>query len=121
MVSRSIVKSFGFALSGFSYALKSQRNFRIQTIIAIATVSLASMVNFSIIEWIILLLVICSVLCAELLNTTLESVVDLVSGDKISEKARFAKDVSATVVLLTAVFAVIIGLILFIPHLLEFL
>ena len=120
IVARKLAKSFGFAFSGYLYALKTQRNFRIQTVFGLATAALAFLLNFSRFEWIILLLVICLVLTAELVNTTLESVVDLTSNGEISKKAKLAKDVSATVVLLTTVFATFVGLLLFIPKLLQF-
>jgi len=120
-MARNLAKSFSFALNGYSYALKTQRNFRIQTVLGITTAILAFFFNFSRFEWMILLLVICFVLTSELVNTTLEAVVDLTTNGEISQKAKFAKDVSATVVLLTAVFAVFTGLLLFIPHLLQFI
>lgn len=119
-MARKLVKSFGFAVSGYSYALRTQRNFRIQTVIGIATLVLAFLLDFSGFEWMILLLVICFVLTAELVNTTLEAIVDLTTNGEIHHTAKYAKDVSATVVLITAVFAILVGLLLFIPHLLEF-
>ena len=119
-MARRLIKSFEFAIDGYYYALRTQRNFRIQTVIGLTTIVFAFLFNFSHFEWMILLLVICIVLTAELVNTSFESIVDLHTNGEISQKAKFAKDVSATIVLLTAFFATLVGFILFIPHLLPF-
>ena len=65
----------------------------------------------------ILIITIAIVLAAELLNTVVEIVVDLAVKERLLPDAKLAKDVSAAAVLLIAIFSVIVGLILFIPHL----
>jgi len=111
-------KSFRFAFEGLAYAFKSQRNFKVQLILGFFAVILALSFGFNRVEWLFLLFSICLVLSAELANTVIEIVVDLVM-DKIHPKAKLAKDLSAGVVLLISVFVLIIGCLLFLPHVLS--
>ena len=69
-------------------------------------------------DWLILVLTIAMVWMAECFNTALEQVVDLVSPD-IHPLARQAKDVAAAAVLISAIFSLIVGLIIFLPPLLD--
>ncbi len=108
-------RSFKYALEGLSYALKSQLNFKIQLIIGLITVLVAAVLGFSYYDWIILLILICLVLSAELTNTVLEKVTDIVQPE-IHPEVKIAKDLAAGIVLLIAVFSVIIGILLFYPH-----
>jgi diacylglycerol kinase len=67
-------------------------------------------------EWLDLVLVISLVLILELVNTVIETIIDIVNPD-ISERVKIAKDVAAATVLLASVGSVIIGALLFIPKL----
>lgn len=109
-------KSFKFAFEGILHALRTQQNFRIQIAIGLLTILAAASFGFSRLEWLVLLIVICLVLSAELANTVMEVVVDLAKPD-FHPKAKIAKDLSAGVVLFVSAFAVLIGLILYYPHL----
>ena len=109
--------SFRYAFSGLSHAFSSQKNFQIQIVIGIVILALAWVLEFSRIEWLILIITIALVLAAELLNTVVEVVIDLAVKEKLLPDAKIAKDVSAAAVLLIAVFSVVVGLILFVPHL----
>lgn len=111
------LESFRFAFSGLSHAITSQKNFQIQIVIGIIGLVLAWYFELSRWEWLILILTIGLVLASELINTVVEVVVDLAVKEKLIPDAKLAKDVSAAVVLLASLFALIIGLILFIPHL----
>lgn len=113
-------KSFRFAFEGLAYALKTQRNFRLQLVLGLWTIILAISFGFNQTEWLFLIFSICLVLSAELANTVVEVVVDLVT-DKIHPKAKLAKDLSAGIVLLISIFVLIIGLLLFLPHVLNLL
>ncbi len=77
----------------------------------------AWILEFNRIEWLILVITIALVLTAELLNTVVEVVVDLAVSEKLLPDAKLAKDVSAAAVLLLSALAVVVGLILFVPHL----
>ena len=67
-------------------------------------------------EWVAILLAIFLVLAAEMMNTALEEVINLVKEEH-SERARIAKDVAAGMVLLAATLAIAIGLVVFLPYL----
>jgi diacylglycerol kinase len=111
----SLWQSFQFAGRGLRAAFRSQRTMRIHVALA-AVVALAS-------GWLglrpgeVALLVLCmaGVLAAELMNTAVETVVDLLVGDDQHELAGRAKDLSAAAVLVTAAGAAIVGLLVLAP------
>ena len=109
------VKSFGYAAEGIYFAFKTQVNFKIQLTIALASIFLGFLLNFSRYEWIVLILTICTVIFAEVINTAVEELVNL-STDDFHPKAKIAKDLSAGAVLIVSITAAIIGLLLFVPH-----
>lgn len=113
---RRLIKSFGYALSGIAYTVKTQLNFRIH-LTAVLIVGLAGWYfQLSAHEWLWIILAIGLVLVAELLNTAIELLVDLVSPG-FNEKAGRVKDVAAGAVIVAAFIAVLIGTIIFIPKL----
>jgi diacylglycerol kinase len=114
--SKSRAKSFSFAWSGFWHTLKTQPNFQIQFVIAILVVSGAFFFNFTSFEWISLIITIGLVLTAELLNTVIEVVIDLAVKEKLLPDAKLAKDVAAGAVLLMSIVSLLVGIILFWPH-----
>ncbi|HEX7456718.1 MAG TPA: diacylglycerol kinase family protein [Candidatus Nanoarchaeia archaeon] len=114
---KSRIDSFKVAHQGLKHALVSQKNFQIQVVIGILVLLAAWILNFGRTEWLILIITVTLVLTAELLNTVVEIVVDLAVKEKLLPDAKLAKDVSAAAVLLISIFAVVVGLILFIPHL----
>lgn len=111
-------RSFTYAWQGIKTAIKQEPNFRIHTVFVLLTYSLAYILGFNPYEWIILVLVSGVVVVLELINTALESVVNIVSPE-IRDEAKKAKDVSAAAVLISALMASIIGLFLFVPKLLA--
>jgi diacylglycerol kinase len=112
------VNSFKFASEGIKYAFKTQNNIKIQIALGILAIVLAFLFGFGPIEWVILLISICLVLSAELINTVFETIVDMHTSE-YHPKAKITKDLSAAVVLLISLFVSLIGLILFIPHFLA--
>lgn len=116
----SIPKSFSYAFQGLGKALKEEPNFRIHVIVGTIAAALALVLGFSALEWLILIVTIFFVLVLELINTTLENIVDLVSPE-IRSEAKVAKDVSASAVFLSAVFAIMVGFALFFPKILLLL
>lgn len=109
-----ITKSFLFAFEGIKTALKKEPNLRIHLIIAAVAIFAAMILGFNLLEWVILIITIGFVLTLELVNTALESIVNLVSPE-IKEEAKVAKDVSAAAVFIAAAVSVLIGLFLFLP------
>ena len=108
--------SFKRAFAGLKLAWTTERNFKIEVILGLITLIGASFVGLSLIEWVILSGIITFVLVMELLNTVIELFIDLVVRKEYKIKARRAKDVSATVVLVSAIGAFISGLLLLINH-----
>ena len=113
----TLIASFRYAFAGVRYLLWSQRNAKIHGAISLIAVTLGFMLRIERGEWLALTLVIAMVFVAEGFNTAIEAVVDLASPD-YHPLAKIAKDVGAGAVLLTAIAAVIVGLIVFVPHLL---
>ncbi len=110
--------SFKYAISGLIYCFKSQPNFRIHTLATILVLTASWVFHISHLEFVVILFTITLVLVAEMLNTAVESVTDLVTLTR-HQSAKIAKDVSAGMVLLSAILSVIIGLVIFLPHLVS--
>ena len=113
-----VFRSFSYALEGLRYALLTQRNLRIHTVMAAAALVAAYAGKFSRGEVVLLLVTITLVVGAELLNTAIEVTVDLISPE-YNHLARVAKNVAAAAVLVTACNAVLVGILLFGPPLLK--
>jgi undecaprenol kinase len=116
----SLFKSFGFAFEGIKAAIIRGRNFRIQITIGLIAVILGVILKLSPPEWLDLVIIITLVLILELVNTSIEALVDLISPE-IREKAKLAKDVAAATVLVASIGSVIIGALIFFPKLLPFI
>ena len=117
-IHHSVTRSFKYAGEGIKTALKNEPNFRIHIFFAVIAIILATVLGFNYIEWILLFIVIFFVIMLELINTVLESLVDLVSPD-IKGDAKVAKDVSAAAVLFAAFISVVVGIILFLPKIIS--
>ncbi|MFD2745709.1 diacylglycerol kinase family protein [Paenibacillus yanchengensis] len=107
-----------WAFSGLCWAIRKERHLRIHLIMAVAVMAAAAWFNFSRIEWLILLLMIALVIGAELINTAIERVVDLIVLSQ-HPVAKVAKDVAAGAVLFFAFVSIVIGIILFLPYLIR--
>jgi len=108
-------RSLRHAIRGLVYVLKYEKNF--QNEVAIALLVFAGMVYFKVTraEMIILFLVVMEVLVMELLNTMMERVVDILKP-RVHPYAKLIKDLLAASVLLSAILAIIVGLIIFVPY-----
>lgn len=114
------IKSFKYAIRGIQDVISGEMNMRIHLFIAVLVVIFGLVFKISNTEWLVCVLCFALVMTAEMLNTAIETVVDLVSPDK-HELARKAKDVAAGAVLISAFFAAIAGLLIFIPKFLAIL
>lgn len=106
--------SFKYAFEGIITTIKEERNMFIHFLIAIIVVITGIYVRLSLNEWLICLLLFALVFSLELINTAIENTVDLVATKK-NKKAKMAKDAAAGAVLIAAIFASIIGIIIFLP------
>jgi diacylglycerol kinase (ATP) len=109
---RRLFESFNYAIEGFLYVVKTQRNMRLHFLLGIIVLLLGLYFNFSKLELIILLITICFVFVAEMFNTGAELMIDLIT-DEFHPLARIIKDISAGSVLVAAVNAVFVGYLLF--------
>ncbi|CAM2830910.1 diacylglycerol kinase family protein [Paenibacillus sediminis] len=112
MSRKSWISTFGHAFEGIWYSMKTQRNLRVHLIMAVLVIGAAAFFHISWGEWLVLLLTISVVIAAELMNTAVESAMDLISPNP-HPLAKIAKDTAAGAVLVTAIFAVLIGIIIF--------
>ena len=107
--------SLKYALKGILYSLATQRNFRIQFFIAVVALALGIWLKLDLEKLAIIILTVVLVLSLELINTAIESVVDLAIGRKFHPLARIAKDCAAGSVLIAAVGSLLVALILLLP------
>jgi diacylglycerol kinase len=112
------VESLGYAIEGITEALKNEPNIRVHLAIGLLAVILGFVFNLSSTEWIIIFFTIAFVLILELVNTSLEAIVDVVSP-KRRARAKVAKDVAAAAVLVSAILSLVIGIIIFLPKILP--
>lgn len=113
-------KSFLYAGEGLKTALKQEPNLRVHIAIAIIVLFLAILLGFNVFEWLLLLFAISLVIILELVNTAIESLVDIVSPE-VKDKAKIAKDVSAASVFVAALVSIMVGIILFLPKIIMLL
>lgn len=111
---------FKHAFAGLLTLLKKDHNFLIHIICAILSLILSFILHLSAIEWMMIMIAIGLVLICEAINTAIEFVVDLVT-DSYATYAKYAKDIAAFAVLITSILALLIGLIIFIPHIVNLL
>ena len=105
-------ESFKCSLNGVKYVFESQRNIVIQSLFAIFAIVLGFIFKISPIEWLILSITIFIVIFAEFINTTIETIVNLIT-EEYNEKAKLAKDVAAGAVLITSLNSIVVGSIMF--------
>ena len=117
--SSSVKKSFSNAIRGLKLALFSQRNFRIEVIIAFIVVIAALCLKVSHSDLCILIIMIAIVLICELLNSIIEFTLDAVYRNHYSKLVEMAKDMSAGLVFFVSMISVVIGLIVFVPYIKE--
>jgi diacylglycerol kinase len=115
---RKRIEAFSYAFQGWGYVLRTQRNAWIHSLASLAAFVLAWWLELGRTEWAILFLTVALVWMAELINTALEAVVDLASPQQ-HPLAKIGKDVGAAAVLIGALTAVVIGLLILGPPLLE--
>lgn len=108
----SFKKSFGFALQGFRYTLATERNIRVMLGGAAFAVVMGFVLQLDLVSWAIVLLSIGCVLAAELMNTAIETVVDLVSPE-YHPLAGHAKDIAAAAVYVLSFLVAVVGVCVF--------
>ncbi|MHC1741020.1 MAG: diacylglycerol kinase family protein [Anaerolineaceae bacterium] len=116
----NLLSAFRNAFQGLWYVFSSQRNAKIHAIITCLVILFSFLLRISLIEWIAILFAIGFVWSSECLNTAVEKITDLVSPE-YNGLAKVTKDSAAAGVLISAIIAVCVGLIIFLPKILAFL
>ena len=113
---KKLIKSFGYAINGLVYAFRTQLNFKLHCLAILTVVVLGSYLQLSAQEWLWIVGAITLVIIVELINTAIETLVDMVSPQR-QPKAGTIKDLAAAAVLIAAMFALIVALFIFVPKL----
>lgn len=112
------IRSLGYAVAGWLYMLRRQKNTRIQSVASVIVVALALWLQIDLTSWAILILTITMVWMAEFLNAAVEACVNLATQD-YHPMAKVGKDVASAAVLLAVVASILVGLLLLAPPLLR--
>ncbi|HEM5931713.1 TPA: diacylglycerol kinase family protein [Streptococcus suis] len=118
---RELMASLDFAMSGLLTAFKEERNMKKHLASAVLVVLAGLIFQVSVTEWLFLLLSISLVIAFEIVNSAIENVVDLASDYHFSMLAKNAKDMAAGAVLFVSGFALLTGLIIFVPKIWDFI
>lgn len=113
-----LYKSFGYAFQGIFNTIRTERNIKIHCAAAILVTIFGIWLQISKTEWIICFILFGLILALELVNTAVEATVDLFTEER-KPLAKKAKDAAAGAVLIVAIFAAVIGILIFIPKLLD--
>ncbi len=117
---KRLTNSFKYAFEGILQAYVGEQNLKIHTVIAVLVIIFGFILKISYTEWLVCLVLIGLVLMAEFFNTSIEYLVDLASPE-IHPLAKATKDTASAGVLMMAIISAIIGLIIFIPKLINFI
>lgn len=112
--------AFVCAFRGIKAAIKTECNLKFDIFVALVIIICGIVFKISTIEWIVCIFAIGLMLFAEIMNTAIESVVDLYTREKNPQAAR-AKDISAGAVLMLSLNVAVIGCIIFIPKIISFI
>ena len=113
-----LINSFKYAFNGISYAVKNNQNIKVHIVVAFVVLVVGFLVGLTRYETFGVGILIVFVISAEMINSSIEEVVDLLAKEH-SQEAKIAKDVSAGMVLIIALFAAIVGIFIFLPHILS--
>lgn len=113
-------RSFGYSCAGLKYAFKFEQNMLVHALATIVVIVAGVLLKLTMIEWLLVLLVIGLVIATELINTSIEAVVDLACPE-IHPLAKIAKDTASASVFVFAITALIVGILVFVPNILELL
>lgn len=113
-------RRFKHAVQGLHVLLAKDNKFWLHILCAAIVIFISIILKIDRIEWMFIITSIALVLAFEAINTAIEYTVDLVT-EEYHDYAKFAKDIGAMSVLIVSILAVIVGLIIFIPHLIQWL
>ncbi|MCZ4695392.1 diacylglycerol kinase family protein [Ancylomarina euxinus] len=108
------IKSFGFAFNGLKILIKEEHNARVHLIAAISVILAGLYFDITMMEWLAVSFAIGFVITIEIINSAIENISDFISPEK-NDSIKKIKDLAAAGVLMSALTALVIGLIIFIP------
>ena len=117
---QGIIKAFNAAIEGIIYTFKFERNMKIHYFLAVVVLTASLFLGLKRLEMILLVFAISLVVIAEMFNTAIEKTIDMIT-DEYHVLAKIAKDVAAAAVLVMSMFSVVIGIIIFLPKLINIL
>lgn len=113
---KELLRSFKHALRGVRVVFRTEQSFRIQVVIAILVILAGWFLHLNEFEFIVILSASAAVLVLELINSIFERIVDAFKP-RVSPIVRDIKDIMAGTVLVAVTAAVLVGLVIFVPHL----
>ena len=116
---KRFVKSFSFAKEGIRYAFYHEQNIIVMLILGIIAIIMGLIFNISYLERLVIILLCGIIISLEMINTAIEAVVNLHDGEKKSKYGKVAKDCGSGAVAILSIVAFVIGLIIFIPHIIK--
>lgn len=108
----TFIRSFGYAIEGFRTAVATERNIKVQLLVGVLAIVAGVVLRIDALSWVLVLLCIGLVLFAELVNTSIEAIVDLATQD-FHPLAKRAKDIAAASVFTLSITAAVVGIIVF--------
>lgn len=108
----TFIRSFGYAIEGFRTAVATERNIKVQILVGVLAIVAGVVLRIDALSWVLVLLCIGLVLFAELVNTSIEAIVDLATQD-LHPLAKRAKDIAAASVFTLSITAAVVGIIVF--------
>ncbi len=112
--------AFEHAFHGLKYVLLTQHNARIHLAMTILVLFTGLILKLDTLEWALVIIAIGLVWITEIINTALEALVDLTT-QQVHPLAKIAKDTAAAAVLFASMIAVLLGIVVFLPYLLQWL
>lgn len=106
------------SINGLKFVFKNERNIKIQSVFALFAIIMSFLLKISLLEFGFIIIVIFIVFISEFFNTSVEKTVDMITNE-YNENAKIVKDISASAVTLAAILAILIGVIIFLPKILN--
>ena len=116
---KRFIKSFSYSREGLKYAFYHEQNIIVMFFMAIIAVILGLIFNITYTERLIILVLIGMILALEMINTAIEAAINLHDGNKKSKEGKIAKDCASAAVSIASILALIIGLLIFLPHIIA--
>lgn len=117
---KRLFNSFKYAYEGIKYAFEYEQNITVHSIAMILAITFGFVFKISITEWLVMFLIIGLVIATELINTSIEATIDLIT-DKNHPLAKVAKDTAAGAVLVFGITALMVAALIFVPKVLVLL